>query len=191
MDASEGLVQCARVSDLHDHRPFAIAELSAAASPLLKVILGDDGRPRAAHAGVIVAATPARVWSVVSDVGSYSRRVPMIDSVSRAGDLVTMDLKFKISFFSAGFKVRMNADIDEGRSLLLRYKDGEPRDIDIRFDLEAASGKTALFAYVGYDILSLGWVSKWFLKHHPEIRFGIIPGSALALVQMLREAAES
>ncbi|MFI5296813.1 MAG: SRPBCC family protein [Polyangiales bacterium] len=172
--------------------PFNVAEVLAADAPLMKIVLGADGQPRGAHAAVVVRATPARTWAIVSDVARFSQRVPMIDRVSRVDDIVSMELKFKIALFSVGFRARMKATIDEGRSVSLQYLDGEPRDIEIRFDLVPTDdGETIFHVYNGFDVLSLGFVTKWFLKHHPEIRFGIVPGSALALAQVLREASEA
>ena len=39
-----------------------------------------------------------------------------------------------------------------------------------------------------FDLHSLGWLVKYFLKHHPEIQHGIFPGVALVLIDSLRRA---
>ena len=39
-----------------------------------------------------------------------------------------------------------------------------------------------------FEVESLGWLVKYFLKHHPEIRHGIFPGVALVLHDSLRRA---
>ena len=69
---------------------------------------------------------------------------------------------------------------------------GEPRDAHIRFDIEPFDNgaKSILFARIGFDILSLGWLVKTFLKHHPEIRYGVYPGSALSLLDAVKRSAE-
>jgi hypothetical protein len=41
-----------------------------------------------------------------------------------------------------------------------------------------------------FEVKSLGWLAKYFLKHHPEIQYGIFPGVALALLDSLKRAAE-
>ena len=41
-----------------------------------------------------------------------------------------------------------------------------------------------------FDLMSLGWLAKYFLRHHPEIQFGIFPGVALVLVDSLRRALD-
>jgi hypothetical protein len=41
-----------------------------------------------------------------------------------------------------------------------------------------------------FDLESLGWLVKYFLRHHPEIQFGIFPGVALVLVDSLRRATD-
>ena len=73
--------------------------------------------------------------------------------------------------------------VDEGRAMELRYVEGEPRDLRIRHEVHDASveGASVLFTTVSFDALSLGFLAKYFLKHHPEIRFGVFPGSALTL----------
>ena len=39
-----------------------------------------------------------------------------------------------------------------------------------------------------FDLHSLGWLVKYFLKHHPEIQHGIFPGVALVLIDSLKRA---
>jgi hypothetical protein len=68
---------------------------------------------------------------------------------------------------------------------------GEPRELRIRFDLEdVGDGTTRVRGAISFDVFSLGWLTKYFLKHHPEIQYGIFPGCAVALVDSMRKAAE-
>jgi hypothetical protein len=46
-----------------------------------------------------------------------------------------------------------------------------------------------IYVHIGFDIESLGWLVKLFLKHHPEIQFGVFSGCALALLESMRTAA--
>jgi hypothetical protein len=115
----------------------------------------------------------------------------MLHKVRRQGDRVTAQLRFKISFFSVGFEFTADAAYVENRWLELRWVAGEPRELRIRFDLEdAGDGTTRVRGAISFDVFSLGWLAKYFLKNHPEIQFGIFPGCALVLVDSMRKAAE-
>ena len=72
------------------------------------------------------------------------------------------------------------------------YIDGEPRNTNLRFDVVPAVDpeRTILYSRIGFDILSLGWLVKTFLKHHPEIQFGGYPGSALSRADAIARSAE-
>src|SRR4051812_2632118 len=83
--------------------PFSQDVVLAAAGPLLRTRLGPSGAPTGAAATGRIAAPPERVWAVVTDVGAYAGRIPMIHRVRGDGDRVTVDLRFKISLFSVGF----------------------------------------------------------------------------------------
>ena len=76
--------------------------------------------------------------------------------------------------------------------LELSHVEGEPRDLVLRFDVLPVEdpAQSVLVAGIGFDISSLGWLVKFFLKHHPEIQYGVFPGSALTLVDTLRREAE-
>ena len=162
---------------------------SADASPTLKVRLGKDGRPIGASAVARIEHPVARVWAVVTDMG-YARYLPMVHRVHRSGDHVTFDLKFKVGFLSAGFQFTAHATYEAERWLELRWTAGEPRDIRLRFSLTSIDeGRACLVEGDGeFDIQSLGWLVKYFLKNHPEIQFGVFPGVALVLIDSLRRA---
>lgn len=173
--------------------PFSAAELEAADAPLLRVKLGGDGGPVAATAGRRVKATAARVWSVISDVQSYGGRIPMMDSVRVDDRFVTAHLRFGVSLFSAKFSFKAERALTEGERVELRYVEGEPHGLHIELEIAPASSPDhcLLFTTIGFDVFSLGWLAKYFLKHHPEIRYGIYPGAALALLDVMSRQAES
>jgi hypothetical protein len=116
----------------------------------------------------------------------------MVRRARRHGDDVTFELRFKIGFFSVGFEFQAHATHEEGRWLELRWKSGEPKDIRLRFTLTPTEdGRACTVESDGeFDVMSVGWVAKYFLRHHPEIQFGIFPGVALALMDSLKRAAD-
>jgi carbon monoxide dehydrogenase subunit G len=176
----------------------ATASSSAAAAPpesgaLVRVWMGPDGTPAGAAATARIAAPPARVWAVLSDVESWPGRVPMIHRVQRAGDRVTVGLKFKVSLFSVGFSFVADIRREGERRLELRGVSGEPKNLRLGFELAPLAGgaETSIETTGELDVMSLGWLATYFLKHHPEIQFGILPGVALSLLDSMRRAAEA
>lgn len=160
--------------------------------PIIEVELDGAGKPVAATATARIAATPARVWEFIENVEGYSGIVPMLHKVKRQGDRVTVHLKFKITLFSVGFDFTADATYEAARWLELRWVSGEPRNLFIRYQLDDdAGGGCRVRATISFDPFSLGWLAKYFLKHHPEIQFGIFPGCALALVDSMKRAAET
>lgn len=103
---------------------------------------------------------------------------------------MTFDLKFRVGFFSVGFQFTADATYEPEKWLELRWTAGEPKDIRLRFDLAATEdGKACIVHGDGeFDLHSLGWLVKYFLKHHPEIEHGIFPGVALVLIDSLKRA---
>jgi ribosome-associated toxin RatA of RatAB toxin-antitoxin module len=156
------------------------------------VEIDDAGLPRAAVANARIDRSVADVWKVVEDVDRYPERVPMMHRVRRVGERATVDLKFKISLFSVGFQFVVDVVKKHEQSLELRWVSGEPRGIRLRFDLEPLDdGAACLLRSTGeFDAMSLGWLAKYFLKHHPEIQFGVMPGVAVGLLESIRRAAE-
>jgi ribosome-associated toxin RatA of RatAB toxin-antitoxin module len=159
--------------------------------PIIEVEVGADGTPSSATATTRIAAPVARVWSHIADVDRYPSFVPMMSKATRDHDRVHVHLKFKITLFSVGFDFVANAKYEENKWLELRGISGDIRDLHIRFDL-CGDGETAstLKATISFDPFSLGWLSKYFLKHHPEIRYGIFPGCAYGLADSLRQVSE-
>ncbi len=160
-------------------------------SPVVRVRLAPDGRPLGAAARARINRPVADVWAIVSDIERYARYLPMVHRARRSGDDVTFDLKFRIGFFSVGFQFSAHATYEPEKWLELRWTAGEPKDIRLRFELQPdEAGKSCIVEGDGeFDLHSLGWLVKYFLKHHPEIQHGIFPGVALVLIDSLRRAA--
>jgi ribosome-associated toxin RatA of RatAB toxin-antitoxin module len=161
--------------------------------PTLEVRFGADGLPAGATARTTLHCSAERIWTVIEEVERYPGRVPMIDRVRREDQRVTVDLRFKVSFLSVKFHFAADVTMERGRWLELRWAGGEPRGIRLRFDLSPLDDgrATELTTDAEFDVYSLGWVAKYFLKHHPEIQYGIFPGVALALLDSVKKAAES
>jgi carbon monoxide dehydrogenase subunit G len=161
-------------------------------TPTIDVRVGGDGLPTGATARAVIACTPARAWAVLEDLDRYPQRVPMIDRIQRDGSRVTIGLRFKIAFLSVKFSCVVEVRSEPGRRLELAWLSGEPRGIRLAFEIEPAEGgqATLLRSDAQFDVYSLGWVTKYFLRHHPEIQYGIFPGVALALLDSVRKAAE-
>lgn len=173
---------------------FTAAQVRDNDGPLVQVRLGAGGLPIAARAAGRIAAPPERVWAMITDVESYARHVPMMTRVRQQGDRVTVDLGFKVSLFSVGFHFVAEVQKDEAaRSLILRGVSGEPRDLRLSFLVEPCGdeeGATLLHTSGEFDPLSVGWLAKYFLKHHPEIQVGMFPGVSLSLLGAMKKAAE-
>jgi ribosome-associated toxin RatA of RatAB toxin-antitoxin module len=153
------------------------------------VELGSDGQPRAAEAEARLSRSAARVWAAIIDVDGYPGRVPMIHRVRRDGERVTVSLRFKLALFSVGFQFVADVRVDPERTLELRGVSGEPKGLLLRFDLRP-DGPEACLVRVrsALDVSSLGWLVKVFLRHHPEIALGVMPGVALSLIDSMRRA---
>ncbi len=160
--------------------------------PVVKVRTAPDGKPTGAAAVARIEHPVSVVWTAVSDVERYAKHLPMVHRVRRREDDLTFDLRFKIGFFSVGFQFQARATYEAERWLELRWTEGEPRDIRLRFTLTPSDdGRACTVEGDGeFDMMSVGWLAKYFLRHHPEIQFGILPGVALVLIDSLRRAAD-
>lgn len=166
--------------------------MSSPSDIALQVHLDARGSPCGCSALVDVDASPARVWAVVENPEGLAGLVPMLHRVKRTGDRVNIQLRFKISLFSVGFEFTADSVRVAGEWAEVRWVDGEPRDLRLRFELSPLDDgrRTQLRVGAWFDIDSLGWLAKYFLRHHPEIRYGVYPGAALALADGLRREAE-
>lgn len=160
--------------------------------PVVRVRLAPDGKPLGAAAVARIEHPVSVVWAAVADIERYARHLPMVHRARRQGDDVTFDLRFKIGFFSVGFQFSARATYEAERWLELRWTEGEPRHVRLRFDVKPTDdGRACNVEGDGeFDLMSLGWLTKYFLRHHPEIQFGIFPGVALVLIDSLRRAAD-
>lgn len=163
--------------------PFSLEQVERSDGPLVHVLLGADGGPVGAVAARLLPAPRERVFRTITEIDRLAERVPMMDKIRLDGDQVTVHLRFGIGLFSARFSFRAARHVEAGRAMELRYLEGEPRDLRIRHEVHdaTAAGASVLFTTVAFDAMSLGFLAKYFLKHHPEIRFGVFPGSALTL----------
>ena len=159
--------------------------------PLVRLQLGADGSPVGAAGALRSAAPPERVWSVIRDVERYPERVPLVHRARRDGDDVAMQLRFRIALLSAKFGFVVTVTSGEERWLELGYVSGEPRDMRLRFEIEPVEDgrRTLTRIAVSYDIYSLGWLVKFFLRHHPEIQHGVLSGTTLVLLDSVQRAA--
>jgi ribosome-associated toxin RatA of RatAB toxin-antitoxin module len=163
---------------------------SAHEGPVVRVTTGRDGRPSRASARGRIDRPVSRVWSTIYDIERFARFLPMVNHARRRGDSVAFDLGFRVGFFTAGFAFTTNATYEEEKWLALAWTAGEPRDIKLRFALTPIEGESACMVETEaeFDIQSLGWLVKYFLKHHPEIQHGIFPGITLVLLDSIRRA---
>jgi ribosome-associated toxin RatA of RatAB toxin-antitoxin module len=150
--------------------------------------------PIAATAMRRMDASPKRIWNLVTDVEGYAARVPLIERVNIRGDLAEFRLRFGLALFSARFSFQSTIHKVEERSLVLSYQSGEPKDLTIEYVIDPIPDRpdAALLAvYIGFDVGSVGWLARFFLKHHPEIQYGIHAGCALALVESIHKALKN
>lgn len=156
------------------------------------VELGPDGRPRASEAEARLSTTAARLWEAIADIEAYPGRVPMIHRVRREGDRVTVKLRFKIALFSARFEFVADVHAEPERLVELRWVAGEPRGLLLRFEMSPDGPDCCIVrARAALDVTSLGWLVTAFLRHHPEIAFGVTPGVALNLIDAMRRAVHA
>ena len=157
---------------------------------VVRVTSAPDGRPISAAARTRINRSVAKVWATIDDLEKFADHLPMVNHARRRGDLVTFDLKFRIGFFSVGFAFTTAAKYEAERWIELTWVSGEPRDIRMRFTLSPIEGEDACLVETEaeFDLQSLGWLVKYFLKHHPEIQHGIFPGLTLVLLDSIRRA---
>jgi hypothetical protein len=154
----------------------------------LDVRFGPDGRPLGASARTRIPRPVREVWATVSDVEGWARQLPMVRKATRRGDELTLELGFKVAFFSVGFAFSARARRQDEEWLELSWTAGEPRDIVLRLALTPADDGRAcdVESAAQFDLMSIGWLAKYFLRHHPEIQLGVFPGVTIALLEALR-----
>lgn len=159
--------------------------------PMLRLLVDDEGNPHGTVGAMDIDAPAERVWSLIRDVSSWSDRVPMIHRVRQGEGTVDIQLRFRIALFSTKFSIKTTV-VDDGDAYELRYLSGSPKNLSLRFTVDQRDGDTCtVTAGVTYDIYSLGWLVKVFLRHHPEIQLGVFPGTVLTILDSMRRAAEA
>lgn len=166
-----------------------------AAGPRVQV-LTDAGKPASGHAMVLIRRNASKVWSHIEDPKRLSELIRMVETVSyeSQGDVpvVRVDLKFKIALFAARFHFVAAVHRQSERVLELKFRKGSVKDIQLRLEvIPVDEGSCVLDCRVGFDMMSLGWLVKTFLRHHPEIEWGVHSGSVLTVVTSIQDAAES
>ena len=151
------------------------------------------GYPALASASCWVAAPPTVVWPVVSNVEGYAALVPMLHAVRVDGVLATVQLRVGFGLFGSTFAFVARIEKSSTQTVDLAYVSGEPAGFRLRFSLSAGAAPetTRLQVDLGFDPDSLGWLASLFSKRHPELRYGIVPGCALALLESVRLRAEA
>ncbi len=176
--------------------PEALAP-ALAKGPLVRVELSPRGRPAGASCLLRVAAPPARLWSRIRDLEGLPRLVEMMEAVDRLPPLpdgaerVRVRLRFHLAFLSVRFHFVARVAREEGRLLELTYLEGKVRDLRIR--LETAPWGEAgclLLCRIAFDPFSMGWLANVFLRHHPEIEWGVHAGAALCVAEAARALGE-
>jgi len=167
--------------------------------PLIELQRDSQGRANCARAwarlDVGVDACKAALDGIEREAsfGEFVRHIPMVREIKREGDLMRIDLQLKVALFSVKFGAMTRLVRESERALRIDYVEGEPVGLSLRFAYSEPSslgGKALLITTSSYDIDSLGWLAKNFLRHHPEIRDGAQAGTAVAIVEALRTAIE-
>ncbi len=166
------------------------------AGPLLRLHYR-DGHPRAASALMLVNASADLLWDIVGSIERFPKLIRMVGGVRHLPptpeglEVVHVELRFKIAFFGTKFDFVATREFIGDRRVELRYLRGKVRDAYIDVEVAPISEtQSALRCKVGFDPFSLGWLVKIFLRHHPEIEFGLHAGSVMSIVQAGCEAAE-
>jgi hypothetical protein len=165
-------------------------------NPLVELQRNGKNVSSGARAFARLDADMAKMMHVLDQVerqGSFAdfvRHIPMVRELKRQGERFVIGLQFKVSILSVKFGATLTATREDESALRLDYVDGEPAGLSLRFAGHPLEGKALLETSVFYDIDSLGWLAKHFLKHHPEIRDGAYAGTAIAIVEALRAAVE-
>ena len=111
----------------------------------------------------------------------------MVRHIKRTGDIIDLGLQFRVAFLSVKFGTMMRLALESGVAKL-SYISGEPRDLALTVRLHPEGDAASVIELeVGFDVDSLGWVTKYFLKHHPEIRMGIFSGVACTVISAAAE----
>ncbi|MFT7622198.1 MAG: putative membrane protein [Myxococcota bacterium] len=156
------------------------------------------GHPTGATGLFDVHAPVDTLWRTAGHIERFPDLIAMVDSTkplprTRSGqEAVRVTLRFKLAFFSVKFHFDAAVTRDEsGHRMELHWLAGNVKDVVIRAEaVPVSDDRCVLLVHVGFDPLSLGWLVKAFLKHHPEIEGGVHAGAVVTLGMAAGEQAE-
>jgi hypothetical protein len=169
-------------------------------NPLIELLRDGRGRASGANAwarlDVDGAACRAALDAIerTASFAEFVKHIPMVREIRKDGDLMRIDLQFRVSVISVKFGAKARLRRESPNALCMDYVEGEPAGLTLRFAFSEPAvlgGKALLMTSSAYEIDSLGWLAKNFLRHHPEIRDGAQTGTAVAIVEALRKAIET
>lgn len=104
---------------------------------------------------------------------------------------IRLDLRYRFFILRFGFHVVAEVSIGEDGTMDLVSVGGKPKNLVIHFRLVPVEGDQTLFyCSLRYDVRSLGWLTDYFLRHHPEIELGVFSATAPVIVLTLKEHVE-
>lgn len=165
-------------------------------NPVIELLRKSDGRSSGARAFALLDCTLPRLQEafdrieITGDFHSFVKHIPMVKELKKKGDRYAIELQFKVAILSVKFGAEMRLVREGPNAIRFDYIEGEPDGLSLRFAGHPMGDKVLLQIDVGYEIDSLGWLAKHFLRHHPEIRDGAHAGTAVAIVEALRTAVE-
>jgi hypothetical protein len=165
--------------------------------PLIRVDSYSSGRPSSATCLMAIPAPAGSVWTRIRGLDALPALIEMVESLTslppgpQGEELVHVKLRFKITIFTARFDFVARIERQDEHRLELIYHSGKVHDLRICFELAPVSADSSvLLCRVGFDPRSLGWLANIFIRHHPEIEWGIHAGSALSVAQAARTLAQ-
>jgi hypothetical protein len=166
-------------------------------NPVIELLRNDRRQSSGARGFAKVSVPQERLRATfdrIEQEGSFKAfvdHIPMVRDLRRERDRFVIELQFKVSILSVRFGATQRLVRESPDAVRFDYIEGEPRGLSLRFAGHPLEGAESLLQVdVGYDIDSLGWLAKHFLKHHPEIRDGAHAGTAVAIVEALRAGVE-
>ena len=167
-----------------------------ARNPVIELFRGTNGIASGARAFARIQAPQSQVrvaFDRIENEGSFAefvRHIPMVKELKKVRDHFVIALQFRVAILSVGFGAEMRLVREGPDDVRFEYVKGEPRGLTLRFASHPLDDGSLMQIDVGFDIDSLGWLAKHFLKNHPEIRDGAHTGTAVAIVEALRTAVE-
>lgn len=167
-------------------------------SRLFEFIESTQGVPVGVKNWLTVPLPPERIVERITalqgrfDFSPFLVEIPMVRNLQIVGDNVRIELQFKVAFLSVKFGCRAKIIREANNIVRVEYVDGEPAGLRLRFTLlPDGEGLSRVEVESGFDLDSLGWVAKYFLKHHPEIRPGVFAGVGYAISDVIRRICDA